>query len=442
MGEQVSLDLLREPGLVAWLVGLALLMGLLSGAYPAFYLSSWAPLAALTDKPTPGKGSQRLRELLVLVQFTISAAVIACALLMAAQMRYVSQKSLGFEKEHRLFVTLRGVATIEKFPTIRAELARNSHILGVSEAAVTMGQGAAVNLMQIDNNEGVMGPLQLAHMPIGEDFVKVMGLQTVQGRDFSKRFLTDVGTNYLVNEALVRKLGWTEPLGKRIQFGARAGRVIGVVRDFNFKSLHTLIEPFVMYPIVDDFSGVPEMFRPFQQRRMVLHISGEDVGSTLSSVEKVMVQADPKHPFEYSFLDDQLDQLYKSEHRLMRLIGIFAALCIFIACLGLFGLASFTTEQRTREIGTRKILGATTWQIIAMLSRRILVLVLIAAALASVIAYFAMDEWLSGFAYRAAIDPLIFLLSAAAAAAVAFATVALQSFKTASADPVRALRHV
>jgi putative ABC transport system permease protein len=442
MGEGVNLNLLHEPMLALWLVGLALLMGVLSGAYPAFYLSSWAPLAALTDKPTPGKGSLRLRELLVLVQFTITAAVIACTLLMAAQMHYIARKSLGFDKENRVVVTLRSATTIEKLETIRSELARNGHILGTAEAAVMMGQSGPVNLVQVDTNRGVMEPLQLAHMPIGDGFVKVMGLKIVQGRDFSKRLLTDVGTNYLVNEALVRKLGWTEPLGKRIQLGNQAGRVIGVVRDFNFKSLHTLIEPFVMYALKDDFSQAPEMMRAFQQRLLVVNISGDDVGQTLGYIESVMAKADPKHPFEYTFLDEQLDQLYKSEHRLMRLIGIFAAVCIFIACLGLFGLASFTTEQRTREIGTRKILGATTWQIIAMLSQRILVLVLIAAALASVIAYFAMDEWLSGFAYRAGINPLIFLLAAAAAAAVAFGTVALQSFKTASADPARALRHI
>jgi putative ABC transport system permease protein len=442
MGDQVGLDLLRQPILLLWLLGLTLVMGLLSGLYPAFYLSSWAPLSALTETPSPDKGSLRFREVLVLVQFTISAAVIACTLLMAAQMRYVANKSLGFEKENRLVVTLRGVATIEKVPTIRAELAKNSHILGVSETQSMPGQPTGVNLLQIDTNDGVLTPLQLSHMPIGEDFAQVMGLKIVQGRDFSKHLLTDIGTNFLVNEALVRKLGWTEPLGKRISLGNQSGRVIGVVRDFNFKSLHTLIEPFVMYPLKDDFTGVPELFRPFSQRLLVLNISGDDVGNTLGFVERVMARADPKHPFEYAFLDDQLDRLYKSERQLMKLIGIFAAICIFIACLGLFGLASFTTEQRTREIGTRKVLGATTWQIITMLSKRILLLVLIAAALASVIAYFAIDEWLTGFAYRAHIDPLIFLLAAVAAAAVAFATVALQSFKTASADPVQALRHV
>jgi putative ABC transport system permease protein len=166
------------------------------------------------------------------------------------------------------------------------------------------------------------------------------------------------------------------------------------------------------------------------------------VEQTLGYIEDVIAKADPKHPFQFQFLDDQLDHLYKSEHQLTRLISIFAVICIFIACLGLFGLASFTTEQRTREIGTRKVLGATAWQIITLLSRRILLLVLISSALAAIISYFAIDEWLTGFAYRAGINPLIFVLAALVAALVAFVTVALQSYKTASADPVEALRQV
>ncbi len=239
---------------------------------------------------------------------------------------------------------------------------------------------------------------------------------------------------------MVHKMGWTEPLGKRIQAGGAVIHVIGVVKDFNFKSLHTRIEPFGMLPISDDFSGLPESARPSVQRQLVLNIKGEEVGQTLDFVQDVIRQADARHPFEYSFLDQQLDNLYKSEHNLTRLIGIFAAVCIFIACLGLFGLVAFTTEQRSREIGTRKVLGATSFQIIMLLAQRILLLVLIASVVAAVISYLTMDKWLTGFAYRTGINPLVFVLAAILTAGVAFITVALQSYKTASADPVNALR--
>ena len=187
------------------------------GAYPAFYLSSWAPLTALTGKQTGGKGSLRLREALVLVQFTISAAVIACTLLMGAQMRYVANKSLGFEKENRLVVTMRGAPTIDKHDTIKSELLKDSHILGVAIAAAPPQMpGTPVNLAQVEQEDGKTEPTQLNNFPIGEGYIDIMGIKVLQGRDLSKRLLTDVGTNVLVNEAMVRKMGWTNPLGKRM----------------------------------------------------------------------------------------------------------------------------------------------------------------------------------------------------------------------------------
>ncbi len=442
MGGQVTLDLLHQPGLLLMLVGIGVLIGIASGAYPALYLSAWAPLDALTNKHEAGKGNARVREALVLLQFTISAAVISCTLLMVAQMRYVANLPLGFQKENRVVVTLRSVGTIEKMQTLRTELGKNSHVLGIAEAQAMPGQNTGINLMRVDNNDGVPTSQTVYNMPVGIDFFKVMGIEVAKGRDFSQRLLTDMGLSVIVNEAMVRKMGWTEPLGKRIQAGNQQGRVIGVVKDFNFRSLHYAIEPFAMYPIQSDFTNVPEVNKPFIQRLVVLNISGDDVRGTLDYIEGVMQRIDPKHPFEYEFLDSKLDSLYKSEQQLTKLAAIFAGVCIFIACLGLFGLAAFTTEQRTREIGTRKVLGATAWQIIVLLARRILLLVVVAAALASVIAWFGMREWLTTFAYRAPIDPLVFLLAAVVATAVAFATVAMQSWRTENADPVNSLRHV
>jgi putative ABC transport system permease protein len=440
MDGKVALDLLHEPKLALWLVASALGIGLLSGLYPAFYLSSWAPLTALAGRQPAGKGSLHMREFLVLVQFTISAAAIACTLLMVAQMHYVKERPLGFERDNRLMVSLRGAATIDKIAAIRNELLADSSIRGVAVAQQTPADGdrSGVGLVQLESNAGAMERQLISVLQLGEDYEKVLGLKITQGRDLSSRLLTDIGTNMLVNEALVKSMGWTEPLGKRVL----DGRVVGVVRDFNYKSLKFRVEPLVMRKLSNDMSGVNETNKPFQQRHLILDITGADVGRTLAFVEKVMIGADPRHPFEYRFLDEALDAQYKAESSLTKLIGIFAGVSIFIACMGLFGLAAFTTEQRSREIGTRKVLGATAWQIVGLLARRILVLVVVAAVLASIASWFAIDEWLAGFAYRAGINPLIFLLAAVAAAAVAFATVAAQSWRTASADPVNALRYV
>ena len=442
LDNKVGLEALLDPQLAIWLLVIALGVGLLSGIYPAFYLSSWAPLTALTGKQQAVGGNLRMREFLVLVQFTISAAAIASTLLMIAQMHYVSTQPLGFERENRLMVSLRGAGTIEKMPTILNELLADSRVRGVAVAGQTPADGDRANIgfIGIENEEGAVTRQLLNVLAIGDNYEKVLGLTLVDGRDLSTRLLTDIGPNVLVNEKLVKQMGWTNPIGKRVQANGD-GRVVGVVKDFNFKSLHHQLDPLVLVQLRNDMSQVDEINRPFQQRHLILDISPEEVPLTLAHVEGVMADADPKHPFEYRFLDEALDAQYKTEITLTKLIGIFAAISIFIACLGLFGLAAFTTEQRTREIGTRKVLGATASQIIALLARRILALVLVASVLAAVGAYFWVDVWLEDFAYRAGINPLIFLLAAAVAAAVAFSTVAAQSWRTAHADPVHSLRY-
>ncbi len=440
LDNSIVLKDLFEPRPLGVMLGFSLVLGLISGIYPSLYLSSILPLSALVGSHQASKGSIRLREILVLIQFIISVCVIACTLLMALQMRYVSNKPLGFDKENRLIITLRTADVVDKVPTIKKELLKNSSVLGVALSSGIIGT-LEDNLagLQVENNEGVMEIMLLNTMEVGNDFMEVMGIELVEGRDFSKRLLTDVGDSFIVNETMVKKMGWDQPLGKHIQ----AGKVIGVVKDFHYDSLKNSLEPFVLLR----FSGIQDTSpqnRQLMIQYLVLNLKGEDIFRTLSFVEDKFAEFDPQHPFEFEFLDDSLNKLYLDEHRLMKLIGIFAAVCIFISCMGLFGLAAFTTEQRTKEIGIRKVMGASTWQIISMLARNILLLVLGGAMIASLIAYYAIDElWLADFAYRINIDLnlWVFLVSAVVAAAVAFITVALQSFKTAQANPINALRY-
>jgi putative ABC transport system permease protein len=448
LDNQVHLDLLHEPALLGWLLAGGLLLGLISGAYPALYLSGWAPLTALTARQTTPQGA-RLRSVLVLLQFTISAAVIAGTVLMAAQMHYVATRPLGFEKQNRMIITLRGLDIIDNLPTIRTELLKNRHVLAVATTASVMGRDVDDNTAQVEKQDGSMTSIQLSYIDVQSDFIPAMGLRLLKGRNLPDHAdsLPPDHRDYVVNEALVRQMGWTEPLGKRIQMGSgplrRSGRVIGVVQDFNYASLHSPVEPLALRPpnSATDVSHFPAALRPYIEALLVLKVSGDDLPSTIGFITDVMRRLDPTHPLDYSFLDDELDSLYQSDHVLATLIGVLAAVCILIACLGVFGLAAFTTEQRSREIGTRKALGASTLQIILLLSRRILLLVLIAAVLATIIAYFAIDRWLAGFAYHTGINPLAFVLAALIAAVVAFATVAAQSYRTASADPVEALRY-
>jgi putative ABC transport system permease protein len=300
-----------------------------------------------------------------------------------------------------------------------------------------MPGSTAIGVRQIENNEGTMEKLPVGGMQVGEDFLKVMGIELKSGWAFSERLPTDVQNSVLVNETMVKRMGWKEPLGKRTQ----VGRIIGVIKDFHFYSLRRKSDPLIMSKIQDDFSNLRPATRAGIVRTLVVNISGEEIPKTINYIQDVFQEFDPMHPFEYEFLADFLDKLYLPEWRLMKLIGAFSGICILISCLGLFGLAAFTTEQRTKEIGVRKVLGATTFQIIVMLSRSILFIVLVASVVASLGAYIAIDEWLTGFAYHTGINPLVFVLSAVFAMVLAFGTVALQSFKTAQANPIEALRY-
>jgi putative ABC transport system permease protein len=439
LGKPLELNFLDEPALLGWLVGGSLVVGLLSGIYPAFYLSSLPPVGLAGGRGATRRSVTRL--FLVFVQFTVSVCVIACTLLMSSQMRFIAQKSLGFQTENRLMITVRSVDLIERIPVIENELAMNPRVLGVASSASMMGQGFPINVVQIEDNAGAMQQTSLNHMPVADDFLDVMGMEVVEGRGFSPEMGEDATRSLLVNETVVAKMGWDEPLGKRLQMGNNAGTVVGVVKDFNFRSLHTPIEQFVLYQFRDNFAQMPPQFRANQTRLLVVNIAGDGVAGTIDFIRGVFARLDPDHPFEYRFVDDALDQLYLSEQRLMRLVGIFAGICIFIACLGLFGLASFTTEQRTKEIGIRKVLGASKGEIVALLARSILVLVIVGSVVASLLAYAAMSRWFDRFAYSAPINPAWFLLAAGAALAVAYGTIALQTYKAARANPIRALRY-
>jgi putative ABC transport system permease protein len=461
-GRTLSLSFTQMPQIYLWLVGLAALVGIGAGIYPAFYLSAAVPVTALVGGAQGGGRSSGLRESLVFVQFLISVTVIACTLVMAAQMRYISSMSLGFERENRVNVTLRGSDTILSADAIKTQLMSNSNVLGVSWATSPMGGRFGLSGFGLETNQGTIEMTTVNNMGVGPDFINVMGLKLIAGRAPADDVASAAGGEaangaaagrpgpppiheIVVNEALVRALHWEEPIGKRFELGqgpqAQKGTVVGVVKDFNFNSVHEGVGPFAIFRQVEDFSRIPPVLRLHEERTMVLNIAGHDVPGTLRFVGDTLRKFDGMHPFEFEFVDDSLDRLYVADTRLTRLIAIFAGLCIAIACLGLFGLASFMAAQRTREIGVRKVFGARTGQIISLLAHRIVYLVLGAAAVASVLSYLVMKAWLENFAFRAGINPLIFVAAALAGLGIAYVTVALQSMKAARAHPVNSLRY-
>jgi putative ABC transport system permease protein len=456
-GKTIDLSFTQTPQIGLWLVGLAMLVGLGAGLYPAFYLSAAVPVTALVGGGKRGGSRAGLRESLVFVQFLISVSVIACTLVMFAQMRYISSMSLGYARENRVNVTLRGSDTILSADAIRTQLLTNPDVLGVSWMTTPLGVGTfGVGAIGLETNDGTIEQSTVSNLGVGPDFVRVMGMKLVAGRDVTDDVVSAAGggpggapvsriSEIIVNEAVVRAQHWKEPIGKRFEIGqgpaAQRGTVVGVVQDFNFRSVHEGVGPFAIYRRVEDFSRLAPVLRMHEERTMVLSIAGKNVPATLKFVGDTMRKFDGLHPFEFEFVDDSLQRLYVSDSRLTHLIAMFAGICIFIACLGLFGLASFMAAQRTREIGVRKVFGARTGQIITLLAHRIVYLVLGAAAVASVLSYLVMKAWLENFAFRAAISPLIFVAAALAGLAIAYLTVAIQSLRAARAHPVASLRY-
>ena len=443
-GKQLTLDLTSDPMLVLTLLALGVGVGIFSGLYPAFYLSFIRPIAALKGGFRPGSVDITMRQALVLVQFIISVGVIACTALMAIQLNYVNTKPLGFDRDNQVVITLNGADVVEKGSFIKSDLKSHEQILGVALSFSVPGRQTGLGLFQIENNDRVFESQTLNVMNGDYDYLDVYGIDVVEGRGFDP---TDDG-GLLVNQAAVRALGWDSAIGKRFELRDFANDeeltyepVVGVVGDFHYESLHQKVEPLVIFNFQPDFEDTDAINRAVARANVTVKISGEDIPGTLAFMEERWREYDPKHPFEYKFLDDSLDELYVSEQQQMNLIGIFAGLCIFLSCLGLFGLSAFTTQQRTKEIGIRKILGATTAGIIFMFFKNTVELILIASIVASGASYYLMTEWLAGFEYKDDINLSVFMLSGGVAAVIAFATIALQSYKTARASPIVALRY-
>jgi putative ABC transport system permease protein len=439
LGKSLRLDIVGEPELAGWIALGSVSIGILSGLYPAIYLSSWAPITSLVSSNAAGRGNVHLRQVLVLVQFTVSITVIAGTLLMAKQMRYLSELELGFDEENRIVIDLVGVDLIRDVPVIREELLSNPNVLAVAAHEQILGRLEDMGANLVENNAGVPEPMTINVSRVDEHFLDAMGISIKTGRGFAAD-RGDGSSGAIVNEALVKARGWSDAIGKRIMGVAGPRRVIGVMEDVHFQSLHTVIDPLVYVPFEDAGDSAGSRQGAAMRRYLTVTVAGDGVRETLAWIENRFTKFDPSHPFQFRFLDDSLNELYQSEENLMKLIGSFAGVSVFIACLGLFGLASFTTEQRRRELSIRKVLGASALEIVQLVSGNVLLLILAGGLVGSLVAYLAFDRWLLGFAYRTDIGVAAFALAIVAALAVAYLTVALQSFRAAQADPVDALR--
>ena len=429
-----------DPALLLYIVIGTLLVALFAGAYPAFYLSSIAPMSAHGASSDGRNTGYLLRQSLVFVQFLVSVGVLSATMIMELQMNYVANKPMGFDKDNKLHLVVQGVDLIEKIPVIESELLHHSSIHGIAKTAFWPGRAIGTGTIPMENNAGQMEDTAFSVVFVSQGFIDVVGLEIVEGRDFSKKLITDIGMSVLVNEAMVKDRAWDNPLGKRVQ--ENFARVVGVVKDFHFESLHKPVTPLIIAPYQDtDYSNTPAVRYNLVYEAMVVSIAPDGVFQTLNYIESVLSRFAENTQYSHHFYTELLDEVYEEDNKLITLTTILAGICIFIAMMGIYGLAAFTTEQRTKEIGIRKVLGATTGQIILLIAKTMVILVIVASLLGSIASYVAIEDWLHAFAYRTEIALWIFLLASVAVALVAFSTIALQTYFTARTNPVQALRH-
>jgi len=429
---------------------ITLIIGVFSGLYPAFYLSSISATNALKGAAKSGKGSMNMRRVLVAFQFFVSIAVIISTLLMKNQIEFLSGQDLGFNKDNVVIINMQDSTVRNRIDFFKAELKKNPNVLGVTDAivvggATTLGNnllGATKTLIRAETSDSISADQTYPAMLIGDDYIETMKLQLVKGRSFDKNQPSDPVSGVLVNEAMVRQMGWAEPLGRNISIpipGLPATQVIGVVKDFNAFSLHTTVEPMVLFhwkysPFI---SG--EALPSFH-----ISINGRNTKATMDFIEQTFVNLDPGNPFEYRFLDTRAEELYRADTRQSTLTGLLSYICIFISCLGLLGLASFSTSRRIKEIGVRKVLGATVPQLVFLIFKDILALIIIGFVISIPVAYYIINEWLQEFAYRMPLGTTLAIaatVSGILAIIIAFLTVSYHSLRAANQNPVKALRY-
>jgi putative ABC transport system permease protein len=426
-GKVLGMQVLASPFFLVALLLVVVLVGLVAGSYPAFYLTSFSAVEVLKGKVRAGMKTKGIRSFLVVFQFFLSIFLIIFTMVVYQQIQFMQEKNLGLDKNNILILQGTGRLGTNK-DAFKNDLAQQK---GVVKLSYTNNTFPGVNNTTVFKSAGSEQDHIMGVYYADQDHQEVVKFEITKGRYFSKEFPTD-STAIILNEAAVREFGFEDPIGEEILYNdggqqIKRLKVVGVVKNFNFESFKTEVRPLsILYTenansLLVRYEGSPR--------------------DIVATVEKLWKQHSPNEPFEYAFMDESFDELFRAEQRMGNIFSIFSGLAIFIASLGLFALAAFTSEQRTKEIGIRKAMGASTFGLTVLLSREFTKLVIIAFVPAAGVGWYVAHQWLQGFAYRIPVDPLILIVSGLAAIIIAWLTVSYQSIKTASTNPVDSLRY-
>ena len=427
----LSLSILPDPWIITGAtLGLVILIGVLAGAYPALIVSRFQPLQIFRPSTKGLYNHHNFRKLLVTIQFTISITLVAGTLLVRDQLELVRSQDLGFNKNAIVVLPTYGDTTFVKhLDAVKNELKRVKGVHAVAGSATVPGQATTNLYTEIEMTDGKMSPTNINFNFVDHDFLSTYEIKLLAGRDFLREVSADDTTAILINETAVKNFGWTpeQAIGKRFRMGRNAGKIIGVMKDFHYRSLHTNVEPL----LIALTKGI---------RSISIRIEEKELSASMGRLQQKWSELTPHLPFDYSFLDVDFDRQYKADQQLGKVAGVFTGLSIFIGCLGLLGLTSFVVERRTKEIGIRKVLGASVSSVVVLIAREFILLIIIGLFLATPFTWYLIQEWEQNFTMQAVINPLRFLMAGMYVFIFAWLTISYLSFRAASENPTKALR--
>jgi len=427
-GKSFSLSILYSPVVVISFIGVIIVAGIIGGSYPAFFLSRFSPVTVLKGEITKGSAGSLFRKILVVIQFTISVVMIVCTLIVFRQLNYLKTMDQGFNQDNVLTLQLnRGL--VRKYPVLKQALLENENIRYVTSTNTPVGEGSGKVIFNVETDQGMV-QRGVNFAVVDHDFIDALGIRMIEGRDFQQDMPSDTLLAVVVNETLANRLGWQDPIGKKVELGDEntlRASVIGMMADYHQTGMYNEIESLML--VYRELGNI-----------IYVKLSGNNTGQTISFIESKWNEVFPDQPFSYTFLKERFNRQFETDEKRGLIFTLFTILAILIACLGLFGLASYMVEQRTKEVGIRKVFGANEGVIIRLISKDFLILVSISIVIALPVAYYFMNNWLQNYVYRTKIGVMLLILAALLTVVITFITISYKAYQAAIMNPASSIR--